>query len=219
MTKLRNLQGEKFGRLTPIEILPERVQGRVAWLCECECGARLSVESVRLTSGNTKSCGCYRVDRGVTHGKSTRTHGAWSGNRPTPEWTAWSQMRYRCERPTHAQWLDYGGRGIAVCQRWRDSFEAFLSDMGPRPTPRHSIDRIDNDRGYAPGNCRWATASEQNKNRRERQPVIVSVTIDGETLSLDLALARYGVHRRTFYARVRAGSTIAEALTRGPSRK
>jgi len=79
-------------------------------------------------------------------------------------------MKTRCENPACAAYARYGGRGITVCARWRDSFEAFLADVGPRPSPRHSIDRKDNDKGYEPGNCRWATPSEQNANQRPRRP-------------------------------------------------
>ncbi|HUB09426.1 MAG TPA: hypothetical protein VMB50_20650 [Myxococcales bacterium] len=99
----------------------------------------------------------------VTHGAIT--HGEAAHGHRTPEWCAWREMRYRCQTPTARAYPQYGGRGIKVCERWQ-VFENFLADMGRRPSPRHSLDRIDNDGNYEPGNCRWATSLEQNRNRR-----------------------------------------------------
>jgi hypothetical protein len=98
------------------------------------------------------------------------THGHAASGR-TPEYNAWVSLNQRCKNPKNPRWKDYGGRGVTVCARWRDSFEAFLADMGPRPSSEHSIDRINNDGNYEPGNVRWATRAEQYANRRPASKV------------------------------------------------
>lgn len=130
------------------------------WWVTCECGAvsRL-VRAARLKSGASRGCGCERNEKASV----LRTK---HGGRATPEYAAWSGMIHRCENPNFRQYADWGGRGIRVCARWRSSFADFLADVGPRPSPKHSIDRIDVNGNYEPGNVRWATAVEQNSNRR-----------------------------------------------------
>jgi hypothetical protein len=149
--------GQVFTRLTVIEKAGYSPHDKVMWRCLCECGNEVIVVGESLHCGLTKSCGCLRADRA----RERATHGMTN----SPEYRSWAAMKTRCLNPNGHAFNYYGGRGIAVCDRWRDSFEAFYADMGPRPTGR-SLDRIDNDRGYEPDNCRWATATEQNNNRR-----------------------------------------------------
>jgi hypothetical protein len=164
-----DLTGRAFGRLTVIAraLCSTLTSGRrlTAWVCRCACGAVVDVPTQQLASGRTKSCGCLRVDLG--HAKR-RTHGESSPGHWSPEYRAWSGLIQRCTNPKNTDWANYGGRGITVCDRWRRSFEAFLADMGRKPTPSHSIDRKDVDGNYEPGNCRWATPSQQASNRRRR---------------------------------------------------
>lgn len=154
--------GQRFGRLAVLGYHDTR-NGRARWSCLCDCGAVAIVPGGDLKDGNTTSCGCYKGDwsrqRFTRHGLSrTSIH------------RCWQSMKDRCENPNNQRYRDYGGRGIRVCDRWRDSFENFLSDMGPKLTPQHSLDRWPNNDGhYEPGNCRWATPMEQRANRRDSQ--------------------------------------------------
>lgn len=148
-----------------------------------------------------KSCGCYRREIG----DRTRTH----GQSKSREFAAWSNMLDRCLNQRNGDYANYGGRGITVCDRWRESFENFLADMGQRPSPAHSLDRIDNDGPYAPGNCRWATADTQRQNNRQR---VVYIEHAGERLPLTAWARRLSMTPAALRRRLRRGS-VAEALT------
>lgn len=178
-----DLTGRTFAYLKAIHAV-----GGGYWHCECACGKTSSVLANRLTSGNTKSCGCLKKS---VLGMSTTKHGK-AGTRTHRIWKA---MRNRCNNPSTPRYKDYGGRGITVCQRW-DSFENFLADMGEAPEGK-SIDREDNDKGYEPGNCRWATPSEQNENTR------ASVRVNGK--SIKQLAAEQGVTYMEAYDMYRAG--------------
>lgn len=160
-----DLIGISFGRLTVTAFSGAR-HGHSCWECDCTCGGKAIVSSNRLRHKTqpTRSCGCLVAEQSSINGKGNLRHG--EGGK-TAEYEAWTSMRARCSNPNHHAWEYYGGAGVAVCDRWLNSYQDFLSDMGRRPTSKHSLDRFPNPYGsYEPTNCRWATASQQNKNRR-----------------------------------------------------
>ena len=167
MSEVADIRGLRFGRWLVVGSAPVRLAGITKWACRCDCGTERMVAGGHLRGGRTNSCGCYNrevagrraLERSTTHGHSPR-------GKASPEYRAWRSMLNRCDHPCVNSYERYGGRGITVCSRWRESFEAFLADMGPKPSPKHSVDRIDNDGNYEPGNCRWATPIEQAQHKR-----------------------------------------------------
>ncbi len=169
------IDGQRFGRLIVIgETEPDRrSDGKTVrrLTAICNCGSQVAVRIHHLISGHTTSCGC------AMHRKpgSRITHGETLGKQ-TAEYTCWAGMVSRCENPRVERYPRYGGRGITICARWRygengkSGYECFLADMGRKPTPKHSIDRIDNDGNYESSNCRWATRSEQRRNQQKKSP-------------------------------------------------
>ena len=153
--------GSKFGLWTVIGN-PVTYKRKTIYRCRCACGKERDVYACHLRSGQSQACGCVAAKKS---GDRTRTHGMTL----TREYRVWRAMIDRCHYPSNKAYPRYGGRGIFVCDKWRNSFENFFADMGKRPSDGHSIDRIKNDIGYEPGNCRWATATEQARNRRKEK--------------------------------------------------
>ncbi len=194
-----DLTGQRFGRLVAIEVALKR--GNRRWICRCDCGTTKPVLQQSLLSGLTHSCGCLRREATAAN---NRTHGL----SHRAEYQIWCGMKQRCEYPPHICYARYGGRGIRVCERWQD-FAAFLADMGPRPSTKHSLDRIDSNGDYSPDNCRWSTSSEQASNTRRTR----LVTFRGETLPASHWADRLGLDRNMVLRRIREGWSAERALT------
>lgn len=201
MSSSMDRTGEVYARLTVIGKTDKRKGGCVVWLCSCSCGSLTEITTGKL--GKTKSCGCLKRENPPPLQK---THGAsFVRGKPTPEYAAWASMKKRCADASND---NYGGRGISVCTAWMDSFEAFLKDMGPRPSAQHSLDRIDYNGNYEPNNCRWATIIEQSNNKRTNH----FVTLRGRQMSLTEAAREAGKSVHLVRTRVRRGWPIERAL-------
>lgn len=171
MGKIKDISGQTFGRLTARYPYGINSQRHATWYCVCSCGREGVFSGPSLRSGNTKSCGCASHELLETR---NHKHGQCKRGERASENAIWSAMKQRCSNPNNRDYRLYGGRGISVCDRWLESFDNFMADMGNRPSPAHSIDRIDNDGNYEPSNCRWATKSVQNRNTRRIRPVLRS---------------------------------------------
>lgn len=166
MSAVIDMVGRQFGRLTVVGRDGSNHIGKARWTCRCACGNERSYNGNTLRFTKMVSCGCLKAERIAADSYS---HGHTVGRVHSPEYAAWSNMLRRVKDVREKNARIYLRRGITVCERWRDSFEAFFADMGHRPGPGYSIDRIDNEKGYEPGNCRWATAKEQRANQRPRE--------------------------------------------------
>ena len=192
--------GDVFGHNTVIEYSHNTPSGSRIWKCQCECGEIRYRTSYRAKQGF--ACGCRQF-----LGHNT-THGATRGGKPTHSYKAWRAMKERCGNPNNSKFDRYGGRGIKVCARWLGSYENFHADMGDPPTPKHTLDRRDNDGDYCPENCAWATRLEQGLNRSNTR----WITFNGQTLHLTAWAAVLGLSRRALRNRLEKWS-LEKAMT------
>lgn len=190
-----------IGRLTVEAYYHSTAKGEALWKCRCSCGNVKIVRGSGLRMKTTTSCGCYQKEVAIAVNTS-------HGMRQNEEYQAWNHMRQRCSNPKDGRYSDYGGRGISVCPEW-SSFEQFYADMGPRPSAKHSIDRIDNNGNYCKENCRWATKKEQNTNQRSN----VWLTHNDKTLVLSEWAEKLGIPYKTLHRRISRGWSVDRALT------
>ena len=206
-----------IGRLTLKTKKTARVQtkdGRPytypVWSCDCSCGNKnIQVSAGNLANGRTLSCKCLQKE---SPSKRFKTHGehAWKDKGASPEYRTWCSIIKRCCNKNSPDYCRYGGRGIRICKKWRNSYEAFLTDMGRRPSKDYSIDRIDNNGHYCPTNCRWATRTEQCRNRRDNK----KLTVNGVTKVLAEWSEISGTKSSTISIRLKRGATPEEAVYR-----
>ncbi len=197
-----DLSGKRFGKLSVARIVVERAN-IYQWECLCDCGKSILLKTKQLTGDNNKSCGCLKLEQLLS--RSTK-----HGMARSKEYDTWISIKKRCLNPDNKDYKYYGERGITMCDRWQDSFQNFYEDMGDRPSKTHSIDRIDNNKGYYKENCKWSTKSEQCRNQRNNRIVI----INGESVCLAEAAERYGIRTKTVYDRVKRGWDPMVALTK-----
>lgn len=193
--------GTKLWRLTVV-----RRSDRGKWVWRCECGAEVITDYHHVAVGHTKSCGCLKAEM---HATRFIRHGQARAGKLTKLYVTYRSMVNRCQQPGCKQFPLYGGRGIKICSRWLDSFENFAADMGEPPTPKHELDRRDNDGNYEPGNCRWATRKEQMRNTGATR----WITFKGRTLNLSAWAEEIGMLPSSLESRLRKGWSIERALT------
>lgn len=187
--------GQRFTRLIVEAFFGLNRHGSHVWKCRCTCGTVTYVRASDLRAGKSRSCGCLSWRHGMRH---------------TPEYKAWQAIKDRCYRAKNKAFKNYGGRGIQMCERWFKSFQAFYEDVGPRPSPQHSIERIQNEHHYEPGNVKWATRAEQMRNRRAN----TYLTLNGVTMCLVDWCAQVNKRPSTVCERLKAGWSVEDALTR-----
>lgn len=206
MSNFKDLTGKRFYRLYVIKRVENNKYGNSMWLCQCDCGNQVSVRGDSLTKGNTKSCGCLNrekvIERSKTHGKTnTKTYMEWAG------------MKSRCYNPNNKQYSDWGGRGITVCDSWRDSFETFYEYVSKLPhfdEQGYSLNRIDNNGNYEPNNVEWADSVTQANNKRNNH----LITYNGKTQSLSQWAVECGIKHSTLDRRINVyGWSTDKALT------
>lgn len=200
MGNFKNLIGLEFGRLKVLERIENHIQPsgleKTRWKCLCTCGNITEVLTTNLKCGGVKSCGCLNKEAtNTTHGK-----------RYSSEYNSWRGIKKRCYQESHSSYKYYGGRGIKVCDRWLNSFENFYEDMGNKPTTNHSIDRKDVNGDYTPDNCKWATSTEQNCNRRD------NIKVGENKISLSQYCRENNLIYRTILGRLRRGLTFEESI-------
>ncbi len=202
--------GQRFGRLTAIKRVGTDKWGLQIWRFRCDDGNEIEAVAAEVRRSRTPSCGCFQREMLVARNKARAKHGLWE----SPEHRIWRNMLYRCENPRCKAYPNYGGRNISVCEPWRNEstgFAAFIADMGPRPSTKHSLDRFPNQSGnYEPSNCRWATSRQQNRNRRDNY----IVTYQGRQMTFAEACEIAGLRDDCVRRRiVRGGWSVEKALS------
>lgn len=205
--KAIDMIGQRLGRLTVVGRAPNIRKKVARWTCVCECGKTTTIRAsdLRRADRPTRSCGCISRELAARLARTLHvTHGL-SGTR---EYSIWCMMLGRCSKPSHSGFPDYGGRGITVCPEWIN-FEQFWKDMGPRPSPEHSIERIDNNKGYGPSNCCWATQDAQANNKRTNRVI----EWHGKRMTVAQWARRLGFPDSRLRQRIARGWNLDQAMT------
>ena len=206
MSARKNLIGIRYGRL--VVVARTELPGS-RWLCECDCGNQKIAWQCNLCTGKLRSCGCLQKEAAKMAALKRMTHGQTRYKKPSPEYVSWSAAKRRCYSLNDPDYPRYGGRGIVMCARWRNSFENFLADMGRRPSLEHSIERKERDGNYEPGNCVWATVVEQNRNRSStRFHAARGKALTAAAWSEETGVPDYAIEHRIY-----AGWTIEKAIS------
>ncbi len=198
MVAMKDMMGRKVNRLL-VTKLSHKTKNDIYWEAICNCGEKVIVGGKSIRRGKIKSCGCLRQENRIKHNGSHR-----------PEYYIWSSMKYRCQNPKDKRFLSYGGRGIQVCTKWKQSFQTFFEDMGPRPSKDYSINRIDNDGDYTPSNCEWATSREQSRNTIKTR----IISYQGKTQCLKDWAKELSLNYDTTISRLNVGYSVKEAFTK-----
>lgn len=227
-----DLAGRRFGKLTVVRGVKEPKTRHVRWYCQCDCGQMTNSRAKRLLAGEQVCCGCTRPDKrpwcsppigrrfekgnqyasyeyrtqAVLPAKMQLTPSAVS---KMPEYRAWISMKVRCYDKSNNRYHRYGARGIEVCEEWRNDFLAFLKDVGPRPSDKHSLERVDNNLGYQPGNCEWRLPKDQARNRVSN----TLVTHNGQTKCIAEWAEEVGIPQSVLSRRIREGWSAEDAIT------
>lgn len=202
-----DMVGQRFGAQEVIAAAGVDKHGQALWLTRCGCGNERPVQGSKLRKGESISCGCMKP---VLSAIAATRHGNAARGRLTPEYRVWSNLIFRCENAGGKSWEDYGGRGIRVCERWRRDFGAFLMDMGPKPSPKHEIDRIDVNGDYDPMNCRWVTRAVNARNKRNNR----YLEAFGQRKLLVEWAEDLGAHASVISGRLSLGWSVEDAVTK-----
>ncbi len=200
-----DLIGQRFGRLLVVSINGKNKHNNVCWLVKCDCGTQKTVASGDLRNNHTKSCGCLKTEKLNIFNSTHRLS-------KSAEYNIWNLIKSRCYREKDSRFHDYGGRGIKVSKRWKNSFENFIMDMGPRPSNRYSIDRINNNGNYTKSNCRWATNIEQCNNTRYN----IVIKYLNKNMTVTQACRIFGSDSSMVLGRIRRGWEIVSAIETPP---
>jgi len=207
MSRYQDITGQTFGRLTALSHAGSTPKGQAIWNWSCTCGGAKTAPAGEVRRGKVASCGCLAIEQKRAAAKSQQH--PFSRANMYPERKSWENMIARCHTPTSKSYSNYGGRGISVCSRWRESFESFVQDMGKRPAGT-TIERIDSNGGYSPDNCRWATMKEQANNRRTNH----LITVGGQTRTIAQWADYLGISCYVIHTRIYQGMSDHDAVTK-----
>jgi hypothetical protein len=202
---MKDLVGFENGRLKVIRLSENKCGRAYKWVCLCSCGKQFEAIGTNISCGSTSSCGCYREE---LRKELTKTHGEAGTETKTVEYETWIRMKARCYDTTNSRHKHYASKGISVCEEWRNDYAAFLAYVGRRPSLKHSLDRIDNDGNYEPGNVRWATKKQQTINRN----VTIYLTYLDRTLTLEEWSVEVNIPVVTLSRRYHRGWSVEQVL-------